>query len=438
MSTSSTTARDRSTSQRTAASSRSRTSELLTSTRPCSTSYARSQTSTGTGLCGLRRWYDRHHRGSRCRAGEPPADNQRSLSGSVAIPAPMLTRWIARVTAGRCVPDCPVGIRTAATVARLVTGTVLVVVVGCGGFSIAWMAWRCRLLSEPSAALLTLATMLVGAYLCGRRWMHGLPETDWRSLGPGDLLSAVLFVPACALAWYALLAPAVEARFLGVVTITATLLHVIGLYGAILRLPHAAASLLGPLKRRLCTAELRKEYESRRHAVICLERRGARRSAAVRRAALARRSPSPEMLTIRAALRWTVESYSNTSLWLSAVLASAGLFPAMAAAAPPVISSALFVCAPLGLVPFFAAFHRRVHRSDQVSAPTPGDDQDDPRPSDERHRRALHLGPPSMPRHVQPGAPRVTTSRLGQRRREDCRMSVSRRSALRRSTRCPT
>lgn len=268
-----------------------------------------------------------------------------------------------------CLPDCPVGVQQAkyrSYFLKTIVGTITLV---HAGIAVVDFAAELRVIDRRSALLLMLAFLATGTYLYVRRGMRNVPAPAWRSLSSSDFNSALYFVPACTLSWSALLGPVATGWRTMVAVVVATLLHIVLIYDIILRLPHLATRIVPSLEGKpLSPRDRQLEYDYRRHAVLCRGKGSPRRRARARSAAVARRRARSNdcrgrhVLTTRGRrlCLQLVQSYSDVSAWLSAALASAGLFPSLVVVVGPGPASTLFLLSPFFMIPIISAVKDRL------------------------------------------------------------------------------
>ena len=270
----------------------------------------------------------------------------------------------------RCRPECPIKKHRTNEWRILARLTSLAAAILFSAFALAWLGHRLEIISAAGSVLLTAASLLISFYVYLRhhfRW----PPVPHGSLTASDVHSAIYFVPTCLLSWTSLLAAALNGWELWIAAVSATSIHLMYTFGIFLRLPCVASEVAQSLDPSAQLSQEQRQLIRERldHDLYCGSKKEGyrekrRRADAHRyrqRAAGRRRAgQSPLVQTARAWAQQRALEYSDTSMWLSASLASAGLFTALGSIAAPAPMAALFMISPFILIPAATTIRKRI------------------------------------------------------------------------------
>jgi hypothetical protein len=234
------------------------------------------------------------------------------------------------------------------------------------------------LIAHADALSVVLLAFATGGFIYLRAGLRNLPRAKWRDFSTADLIAVIFFVPPCAISWVGLLSGWGVSYPWYLTAGLCVILHISYIQEVFLRIPAGIERLRELIFIvHLDERALKQEYDLRRHrAGLCecysfprgressRKRRGKRYRTMVQSAAVRRRhrrmrgSAGP----IEPFFRSVLNIYSDSSSWLAATLASAGLFASLPAVSSPGLAAALFLLSPFFLIPVAHYLRRRMNR----------------------------------------------------------------------------
>jgi hypothetical protein len=274
---------------------------------------------------------------------------------------------------------CPVGSQNADALQRLIRSVVSSMLPFLVTIGILVICRHYGVIARADALSLVLLAFAAGGFIYLRAGLRNLPRARWRDFSTADLIAVIFFVPPCAISWVGILGGSGVSYPWYLIAGLCVVLHVSYVQEVFLRIPAGVERL-----RELIFAEeltedaLKQEYDLRRHRAGLCECHGyprrqrysrkrksgkryksVARSAAVRRR---RRRLSESAGPIESFFRSVLDAYSDSSTWLAATLASAGLFASLPSVSSPELAAALFVLSPFFLIPGVHYLRKRVNR----------------------------------------------------------------------------